>query len=158
MKNMGWVVLGCAALLSGCMAPPPAEKMSEPTLPSWNQKSEQTIEHDGQSAVVKLESALWVDLMPKIGDAEAPKLKGSLVLSSIDEIPADIEVESLLLSFNGETWQINDFEIEAISPSIWKIRIDASVDAVDVDTLDVAIQLSGDLWLVDRGVKVDKVY
>lgn len=158
MKKMSVIALGCAALLSGCMAPPPAEVIPDPLLPTWNQSAEQLVEHDGQSAVVKLESALWIDLMPRIGDEESPKLKGSLVLSSIDEIPAGVEVQSLLFAFNGATWQINDFELEAISPSIWKIRVNANVDAMDVETMDVAVELSNEQWLVERTVKVDKVY
>ncbi len=141
------------------MAPPPSEKVSDQVLPSWNQSSEQRIEHDGQNAMVKLESGLWVDLMPRIGDEqEPPKLKGSLVLSSVVEIPAGVEIENLLLAIDGETWQLNDYEVEAVSPSIWKIRIDAQIDAIKVSSADVAVQLSGERWLVERNVKVDKVY
>jgi hypothetical protein len=158
MKKINVLALSCAALLSGCMAPPQDEKMSEPVLPSWNQSADQLVEQDGQSAMVKLESALWFDLMPRIGDEEPPKLKGSLVLSSIDEIPAGVEIESLLFAFDNETWQIDEFELEAISPSIWKVRVNAAVDALDVELMDVAVQLSNEQWLVERGVKVDKVY
>lgn len=152
VKVLGTILLS-SALLFGCASTGEAVPWMEaaPTA-----QVEQTR--------VTLESTMWGNRMPTFDEAHSIPLHGSLILSSNDVIPADLDVASIWIRHNGQALQIDAdaFDVEAITEKQWKISFkQMEYNDGNFESADVAVELENDvqkIWLVEKSVDVDTVY
>lgn len=76
--------LVCASLLIGCAS-------SE--VVQWQKESSAMVENTN----INLESRMWLNKMPMIGEEASIPLHGSIILSADQDIPADLGVVSIWL-------------------------------------------------------------
>lgn len=152
VKVLGTVVLSCA-LLFGCAS-------SGGDVP-WK---EATATAQVEQTSVTLESTMWGNKMPTLGEVHSFPLHGTLILSSNDIIPADLGVTSIWIRHTGEEFQIDAdaFDVEAMTEKQWKISF-KQMEYFDgsFESADVAVELESDtqkIWLVEKSVDVDTVY
>lgn len=148
MKKMAVISLGFA-LLAGCSSP----------QVGWQQDNQIVI----NEAQVHLESNLWLNKMPTIGEMQEQALHGALVLTSSTTLPADLDVESISLRQGDETWLIDgDFlELRSHSENQWEVSFVWQFSFDPQQPVDVAVMLNNGAdieWLVEKGVVIDTVY
>ncbi len=125
-------------------------------------------QHDNLAALadtsIQLKSSLWTDQMPKVGESEQPQaLNGTLTLATSAELPADLVVEMVVIKQGAESWIISgeQTELRTQSEERWEVVFSSELEINIEKNVDVALELSdtnGEVWLVERGVQVDKVY
>ncbi|EGU43569.1 hypothetical protein VII00023_03993 [Vibrio ichthyoenteri ATCC 700023] len=148
MKRIAAISLGLA-LLAGCSAP----------QVGWDQDNQIVF----NQAKIQLESNLWLNKMPTIGEMQEQALHGALVLETSSSLPADLDVESISLRQGEETWLIDGdlLELRSHSENQWEISFVWQFAFDPEQPIDVAVMLnSGDHveWLVEKGVVIDTVY
>ncbi|GAM54234.1 hypothetical protein JCM19231_226 [Vibrio ishigakensis] len=143
--------LVCASLLIGCAS-------SE--VVQWQKESSAMVENTN----INLESRMWLNKMPMIGEEASIPLHGSIILSADQDIPADLGVVSIWLRHNDESVEISEdnFEVEAVNENQWKISFKQTEHfEEEVDSVDIAILMENEqkkVWLAEQGVKVDLVF
>ncbi len=143
--------LVCASLLIGCASNQDIQ---------WQEASSAVVE----STNISLDSRMWLNKMPAIGEEPSTPLHGSIVLSADQDIPADLGVVSIWLRHAEETIEVNEanFEVEALSENQWKISFKQMEHFVEeVDSVDIAILMENEqekIWLAEQNVKVDLVF
>ncbi|GAM67832.1 hypothetical protein JCM19236_4758 [Vibrio sp. JCM 19236] len=143
--------LVCASLLIGCASSEDVQ---------WQKESSAMVENTN----INLESRMWLNKMPMIGEEPSIPLHGSIILSADQDIPADLGVVSIWLRHNDETVEISEdnFEVEALNENQWKISFKQTEHfEEEVDSADIAILMENEqkkVWLAERGVKVDLVF
>lgn len=148
MSKIALASLG-ALLLVGCATEPVA----------WEQSNQVTIENQ----TVELKSNLWLNKMPTIGEVQDSNLHGALYLESETDLPAELDIESVTLKQDEESWILDGdlLELRTHSENQWEVVFVTQL-AFDADKpIDVALQLNvnGKLEsLVEKQVKVDVVY
>ena len=143
--------LVCASLLIGCASSEDVQ---------WQKESSAMVENTS----INLESRMWLNKMPMIGEEPSIPLHGSIILSADQDIPADLGVVSIWLRHNDESVEISEdnFEVEAVSENQWKISFKQTEHfEEEVDSVDIAILMENEqkkVWLAEQGVKVDLVF
>jgi hypothetical protein len=116
---------------------------------------------------VNLESNLWIDKMPKVGETKAlvseQVVFGSLNLSSPGEIPADLDVSKVLIKQADQVWLLedSDFELRNHSEQQWEVAFAWQIDVNTTQPVDIAVELldgSQQVWLSQSNVDIDTVY
>lgn len=74
--------LVCASLLIGCASSEDVQ---------WQKESSAMVENTN----INLESRMWLNKMPMIGEEPSTPLHGSIILSADQDIPADLGVVSI---------------------------------------------------------------
>ncbi len=149
MKKLASLVLA-TALLTGCSTIPEV---------NWKQDSQITM----NQVTIELKSNLWVNLMPTIGEALEPSLHGSLSLESEQQLPANLTAETLIIRQDDNEWVIaeDSLETRTNSESQWEVAFMLQNKLNIERPVDLAILLddAGEKrWLVEKHVKVNKVY
>ncbi|MBF9001558.1 MULTISPECIES: hypothetical protein [Vibrio] len=112
---------------------------------------------------IQLKSNLWTDQLPKVQGAETQSLNGTLTLETSGELPADLNVNQLVIKQGDQVWTIDgdNVELRTQSEDVWEVVFQSSIE-VNVDKpVSVALELSNDgknAWLVEHNVSIDKVY
>ncbi|CAH0527055.1 hypothetical protein [Vibrio hippocampi] len=116
---------------------------------------------------VKLESNLWIDLMPQIGQSmpltKEQNLHGALNLTSPQQLPAEMDVSQVVLKQADNTWELDskDFDLRNHSETHWEIAFKWQVNVNSTAPVDVAVQLvsgSDKVWVANKQVTIDTVY
>ncbi|MGR5095879.1 hypothetical protein ACPV5O_24020 [Vibrio maritimus] len=149
--------LALSIALAGCA--------SSPTTDSAMWASSNTAMVEQQT--VSLNSNLWIDMMPKIGETSAlvkeQNLYGALNLSTDNQLPADMDVAMVVLKQGDMTWEFegSDFELRNHSESQWEVAFNWQLEVNITKPIDVAVQLidgENKTWLVSKQVNIDTVY
>ncbi|PMH39765.1 hypothetical protein BCU68_06600 [Vibrio sp. 10N.286.49.B3] len=128
----------------------------------WQQSSTAEL---AQTAV-SLQSNLWLNMMPMItesGSEPAILLHGSLQLSGVSDLAADMEVEAVTIRQGGQLWNIpaQNLEVRTFSTARWEVVFQSDIELDESKPVDVAVELKqaqASVTLVDNQVKVEKVY
>lgn len=150
IKNIALASLA-VALLGGCQS----------TEINWQQESAVMIEQ----TTIELKSSLWVDRMPKIGEASTQEesVHVALSLESDNELPPQLEVVNVAIKQGSDTWVINSEEVDirTHSENQWELAFEWQIP-VAIDTpVDIAILMSNhgqETWIVEHDVNIDVVY
>lgn len=149
--------LALSIALAGCA--------SSPTTDSAMWASSNTAMVEQQT--VSLNSNLWIDMMPKVGETSAlvkeQNLYGALNLSTDNQLPADMDVAMVVLKQDDMTWEFegSDFELRNHSESQWEVAFNWQLEVNITKPVDVAVQLvdgENKTWLVSKQVNIDTVY
>ena len=137
------------ALLAGCSSPQIA----------WQQDNQIVV----NNAKIQLESNLWLNKMPTIGDMQEQALHGALYIETNETLPADLEIKSVSLRQGDETWWLdgNLLDLRSHSESQWEVAFVWQFTFDPEQPVDVAVMLNNDdqvKWLVEKGVVIDTVY
>ncbi|MFB9217661.1 hypothetical protein [Vibrio sinaloensis] len=148
MKKLALLSLG-AVLLSGCA--------SEPQV--WKQTQQVSIAQTS----IELNSKLWRNKMPTIGEVQESTLHGALYLESDQTLPAQLDVEFIVLKQGQESWQIDSdlLDLRTHNQNQWEVAFVWRIDVDIEQTVDIAIEINVDdqvEWLVEQDVKIDTVY
>ncbi len=120
-----------------------------------------------EQQTVRLESNLWIDMMPKIGETTAlvkeQTLHGALNLVTDTQLPADMDVAMVVLKQGDVSWEFegDDFELRNHSENQWEVAFNWQLEVNITKPVDVAVQLVGgdkQTWVVNKQVNVDTVY
>ena len=149
MNKLASVVIA-TALLTGCSAVPEV---------NWKQDSQITM----NQVTIELNSRLWINLMPTIGDTQEFNLHGSLVLESDQELPANLTVEALIIKQGEKEWVVGEelLETRTNSENQWEVAFTWQNELNTDKWVDLAILIddAGEKrWLVEKYVKINKVY
>lgn len=149
--------LALTAALAGCA--------SSPTIDNQVWSAGNSAMFAQQS--VRLESNLWIDMMPKIGETTAlvkeQNLYGALNLTTETQLPADMDIALVVLRQGDQFWEFegSDFELRNHSESQWEIAFNWQLEVNITKPIDVAVLLDdgeSKTWLVNKQVNVDTVY
>ncbi|MGR5236124.1 hypothetical protein [Vibrio alfacsensis] len=149
MKKFSSAALAIA-LLAGCSSAPQI---------AWQEDSQITM----NQVNIELKSNLWVNLMPTIGEVQEQNLHGALYLRANTELPANLTVESLIIKQGDSEWQIDGdlLELRTHSENQWEVVFVWQIEANMENPVDIALLLDDagkQGWLVEKDVKIDKVY
>ncbi|CAM2947017.1 hypothetical protein [Vibrio mytili] len=149
MKRLAPVVFS-VAVLAGCGSTPEV---------NWLQNSQVIINRVN----VELNSYLWVNLMPTVGEEQQQSIHGSLALQSDQQLPANLTVESLILKQGHSEWTLNatDLDTRTHSENEWEVVFTSDIEINTERYVDLAVLLDDagkKRWLVEKSVKVNKVY
>ncbi|WP_099611837.1 hypothetical protein [Vibrio fujianensis] len=155
MKKIALLLFAC--LLSACSSSPDV---------NWQHSNAGIF----SQTAIQLKSNLWIDQMPKVADDQnttnqstTDSLNGTLVLQTSGQLPADLTILMLVIRQDELMWSIPASELELRTPSdnVWEIVFQSSL-GLDADrSVSVALGVrdnSGDTWLVEHQVVIDKVY
>lgn len=151
MKKFASVALAIAiALLGGCSTAPQV---------AWHEDSQTTI----NKVNVELKSNLWVNLMPTIGEVQEQNVHGALYLQANNELPANLTVDTLIIKQGDSEWEIDGdlLELRTHTENQWEVAFVWQIEADMEKRVDLALLLddAGNKgWLVEKGIKIDKVY
>ncbi len=116
---------------------------------------------------VNLESNLWIDKMPQVGETKAlvseQVVFGSLNLSSPGEIPAALDVSKVVIRQAEQVWLLedSDFELRNHSEQQWEVAFTWQIDVNTTQPVDIAVELldgTNRVWLSQLSVEIDTVY
>lgn len=149
MKKFASVALAIA-LLGGCSTAPQV---------AWHEDSQTTI----NKVNVELKSNLWVNLMPTIGEAQEQNVHGALYLQANSELPANLTVDTLIIKQGDSEWEIDGdlLELRTHTENQWEVAFAWQIEVDMEKRVDLALLLddAGNKgWLVEKGIKIDKVY
>ncbi|BBM65651.1 hypothetical protein VA249_22970 [Vibrio alfacsensis] len=149
MKKFASVALAIA-LLGGCSTTPQV---------AWHEDSQTTI----NKVNVELKSNLWVNLMPTIGEVQEQNVHGALYLQANNELPANLTVDTLIIKQGDSEWEIDGdlLELRTHTENQWEVAFVWQIEADMEKRVDLALLLddAGNKgWLVEKGIKIDKVY
>lgn len=149
MKRFASVALAMA-LLAGCSSTPQV---------GWQEDRQVTV----NKVNVELKSNLWVNLMPTIGEVQEQNVHGALYLRADKELPANLTVDSLIIKQGDSEWEIDGdlLELRTHSESQWEVVFVWQIEANMEKTVDLALLLDdagNKAWLVEKGIRIDKVY
>lgn len=120
-----------------------------------------------EKEAVRLESTLWIDMMPKVGETSAllkeQNLYGALYLRTDKQLPAGMDVSKVVLKQDDIVWEFegDDFELRTQSESQWEVAFNWQLEVNITKPIDVAVQLTDsgrEIWVVNGEVPVDTVY
>ncbi len=149
--------LALSAALAGCSTSPATDSKV------WMTGNTAMVEQQ----TVRLESNLWIDMMPKIGETTAlvkeQTLHGALNLVTDTQLPADMDVAMVVLKQGDVSWEFegDDFELRNHSENQWEVAFNWQLEVNITKPVDVAVQLVGgdkQTWVVNKQVNVDTVY
>ncbi|MCG9657866.1 hypothetical protein C9980_16920 [Vibrio mediterranei] len=149
--------LALSAALAGCATSPATDSKV------WMTGNTAMVEQQ----TVRLESNLWIDMMPKIGETTAlvkeQTLHGALNLVTDTQLPADMDVAMVVLKQGDLSWEFegDDFELRNHSENQWEVAFNWQLEVNITKPVDVAVQLVGgdkQTWVVNKQVNVDTVY
>ncbi|MCL9773364.1 hypothetical protein [Vibrio methylphosphonaticus] len=156
MKRMITAV-ALAIALGGCVS------SSNSHVDAWT--ATETVMVEQQS--ISMASNLWIDMMPKVGEAQPlmkeQMLHGAINLSGEDQLPADMDVLKVLLKQGDEVWELgaDDFELRSHSEQQWEVAFKWQLEFNNSEPVDVALLLvdqGKETWLLNTHVSVDTVY
>lgn len=116
---------------------------------------------------VTLQSNLWIDLMPRIGETtpltKEQNLHGALNLTSSSELPPEMDVSQVVIKQANNTWELDskDFDLRNHSETHWEVAFKWQVNVNSTMPVDVALQLvngNNKVWVVNKQVVIDTVY
>ncbi|WP_070962381.1 hypothetical protein [Vibrio sonorensis] len=148
MKKVAAVVLGLG-LLAGC-----SSQQGE-----W--VDNRPVEFAGTS--LSLESNLWFNKMPTIGEVQDKTLHGAVYLEAEETLPADLEIESVTLRQGDEVVLIEGdlLELRTHSEHKWEVAFVWQLELEESQPVDVALTLNdgqSSQIIVEQDVKIDSVY
>ncbi|MBP3142743.1 membrane lipoprotein lipid attachment site-containing protein [Aliivibrio fischeri] len=135
--------------LSGC-------QMTNKSEADWKQDNKIEM----MNAKIELNSAIWIDQMPTIGeDSDESKVNFALGLSSKQVIAPELNIERVELRQGDDSWEVTEeeYEVRVQDNHNWEVAgqtfhtLDAS------KKVDIAIKASGE-WIIETNVSVDTVY
>ncbi|MGR5067867.1 MULTISPECIES: lipoprotein [Vibrio] len=138
------------ALLAGCSSAPQIV---------WQENSQVTM----NQVSIELKSNLWVNLMPTIGEVQEQNVHGALYLQANKDLPANLTVDALIIKQGDSEWQINGdlLELRTHSENQWEVVFVWQIEANMENPVDIALLLDDagkQAWLVEKGIRIDKVY
>lgn len=112
---------------------------------------------------VTLNSVLWFNMMPALGDTPELRLHGALTLINIDGFSAAMEIIEVELHQNGEKYRIGaeQYELRAHSQNQWEVVFNLPIPLDDRRPVDVLVKVSEQgktFWVVEEDVGIDVVY
>lgn len=149
--------LALSIALAGCASSPTTDSAM------WTSSNTAMVEQQ----TVSLNSNLWIDMMPKVGETSAlvkeQNVYGALNLSTENQLPADMDVTMVVLKQGDMTWEFegSDFELRNHSESQWEVAFNWQLEVNITKPVDVAVQLvdgENKTWLVSKQVNIDTVY
>lgn len=148
MKKLAALSLG-VALMVGCTSQPVG----------WEQGNQ--LEFADTTVVLK--SNLWINKMPTIGEVQDSTLHGALYLESDKPLPAELDVESVSIQQDDQSWIIDGdlLELRTHNQNQWEVVFVWQIP-LDLDQpVDVALHIKREDkvdWLVEKNVKIDTIY
>lgn len=114
-------------------------------------------------STVELQSHLWLNMMPTIGEVQDSTLHGALYLESDTILPAELNVERVSIRQGDQSWDIAGdlLELRTHNRNKWEVAFIWQLQLDPEQTVDVALELNIDQqveWLVEKNVKIQKVY
>ncbi|MUK75614.1 hypothetical protein GNP84_01695 [Aliivibrio fischeri] len=135
--------------LSGC-------QMTTQSEADWKQDNKIEM----MNAKIELNSAVWVDQMPTIGeDSDESKVNFALGLSSKQVIAPELNIERVELRQGDDSWEVTEeeYEVRVQDNHNWEIA-GQTFHTLDANKkVDIAIKASGE-WVIETNVSVDTVY
>ncbi|MUK60469.1 membrane lipoprotein lipid attachment site-containing protein [Aliivibrio fischeri] len=135
--------------LSGC-------QMTTQSEADWKQDNKIEM----MNAKIELNSAIWVDQMPTIGeDSDESKVNFALGLSSKQVIAPELNIERVELRQGDDSWEVTEeeYEVRVQDNHNWEIA-GQTFHTLDANKkVDIAIKASGE-WVIETNVSVDTVY
>ncbi|MDD9177992.1 MULTISPECIES: membrane lipoprotein lipid attachment site-containing protein [Aliivibrio] len=135
--------------LSGC-------QMTNQSEADWKQDNKIEM----MNAKIELNSAIWIDQMPTIGEkTDESKVNFALTLTSEQVIAPELMIDKVILRQGDNSWSLSDdeFEVRVHDNHTWEVTGQSfyNIDATQV--IDIAIEANNE-WIVETDVQVDTVY
>ena len=135
--------------LSGC-------QMTTEQQADWKQDNKIEM----MNAKIELNSAIWIDQMPTIGEkTDESKVNFALTLTSEQVIAPELMIDKVILRQGDNSWSLSDdeFEVRVHDNHTWEVTGQSfyNIDATQV--IDIAIEANNE-WIVETDVQVDTVY
>ncbi|WP_254052657.1 membrane lipoprotein lipid attachment site-containing protein [Aliivibrio sp. EL58] len=135
--------------LSGC-------QMTSQPQADWKQDNKIEV----MDAKIQLNSAVWVDQMPTIGEErDESKVNFALTLTSEQVIAPELVIDKVLLRQGDNSWPLSDeeFEVRVHDNHTWEIAGQSFYDIDAAQPVDIAIEANNE-WIVETDVQIDTVY
>ncbi|MGR6841417.1 hypothetical protein ACU5DF_21410 [Aliivibrio wodanis] len=111
-------------------------------------------------AQIQLNSAVWVDQMPTIGEErDESKVNFALTLTSEQVIAPELVINTVVVRQGTQSWEMaeSEFEVRVHDNHTWEIAGQSFYD-IDVNKgIDIAIE-TNDEWIIETEIKIDTVY
>ena len=111
-------------------------------------------------AQIQLNSAVWVDQMPTIGEErDESKVNFALTLTSEQVIAPELVIDKVLLRQGDNSWPLSDeeFEVRVHDNHTWEIAGQSFYNIDAEQPVDIAIEANNE-WIVETDVQIDTVY
>lgn len=135
--------------LSGC------QMTSQPQV-DWSQDNQVEM----MNAQIQLNSAVWVDRMPTIGDEkDESKVNFALTLTSKQVIAPELVINTVVVRQGTQSWEMaeSEFEVRVHDNHTWEIAGQSFYDIDAAQPVDIAIEANNE-WIVETEVQIDTVY
>ncbi len=112
---------------------------------------------------VALNSHLWINMMPTIGEVQDRALHGSLYLESEQILPVDMDVKRVMIRQGEMDWTIDGelLELRTHNQNKWEVAFIWQFEINPDYPVDVFLEIESSAQtatLAERGVKVQFVY
>ena len=135
--------------LSGC-------QMTSQSQADWSQDSQIEM----MNAQIQLNSAVWINRMPTIGDEkDESKVNFALTLTSKQVIAPELMISAVVLRQGDQSWSVADdeFEVRVHDNHTWEIAGQSFYEIDANQSVDIAIETNNE-WIIERGIQIDTVY
>lgn len=148
MKNMMSIALG-SILLMGCTS----------SVPMWEQENQISV----SGVTMTLNSHLWVDNMPIIGEEQKRVLHGALYIESPQLLPAELDVKSVIIRQGEDVWIVDNelLELRNHNENRWEIAFAWQLSVDEAQPLDIAVSFDGSVaeqWLIEKNITIEQVH
>ncbi|MDD9155059.1 membrane lipoprotein lipid attachment site-containing protein [Aliivibrio sp. S4TY2] len=138
-----------AVALSGC-------QMTTDQQADWKQDNKIEM----MNAQIQLDSAVWIDQMPTIGEeTDESKVNFALTLTSEQVIAPELMIDKVILRQGDNSWSLSDdeFEVRVHDNHTWEVAGQSFYNIDATQLIDIAIEANNE-WIVETDVQVDTVY
>lgn len=135
--------------LSGC-------QMTSQSQADWKQDNKIEV----MNAQIQLNSAVWVDQMPTIGEErDESNVNFALTLTSKQVIAPELVIDKVIIRQGDNSWPLTEeeFEVRVHDNHTWEIAGQSFYDIDAAQPVDIAIEANNE-WIVETEVQIDTVY
>lgn len=135
--------------LSGC------QMTSQPQI-DWKQDNKIEV----MNAQIQLNSAVWVDQMPTIGEVrDESNVHFALTLTSEQVIVPELVIDKVIIRQGDSSWPLteDEFEVRVHDNHTWEIAGQSFYDIDATQPVDIAIEANNE-WIIETDVQIDTVY
>ncbi|MGR6862354.1 hypothetical protein ACU5EH_19635 [Aliivibrio salmonicida] len=135
--------------LSGC-------QMTSQSQADWSQDNQIEM----MNAKIQLNSAVWVDQMPTIGDEkDESKVNFALTLTSKQVIAPELIINTVVLRQGEQSWEVaeDEFEVRVHDNHTWEVAGQSFYNIDPSQPVDIAIETNNE-WIIEIDVQIDTVY
>ncbi|MCP3698496.1 MAG: hypothetical protein GY920_08075 [Aliivibrio sp.] len=112
------------------------------------------------NAQIQLDSAVWIDQMPTIGEeTDESKVNFALTLTSEQVIAPELMIDKVILRQENNSWSLSDdeFEVRVHDNHTWEVTGQSFYEIDVTQVIDIAIEVNNE-WIVETDVQIDTVY